>query len=379
MGGPRIPAPAPRGPRRGHGPGRESRGGEGDPDRPRAPHPGRRRAPERGGGGAVAPGWGGLRRGRHPSARGAGVDRRAGGRIPRPHRGGSGRAGAKRGGRRLGAPAGGRLSRAGGRALPAAPRGNAGDRRPPRRPHGRSRSPPDGGGGAAHDRAGPGGRRHRVPHGIARPRRDRLRRRGAGDGTLHRRARAARRRGGVCGMTEIRRETRETSVRASVAFGAGTAAIETPVPFLNHMLGTLAAYAGLDLSVQARGDLTHHIVEDVAITLGEAIRRLSPAACRRFAERTVAMDDALVQAVLDAGGRPYYRGPLPSRLYDHWMRSFCHAARFTLHLRVLRGRDHDHAVEAAFKALGFCLRDALAEGAGGAVFSNKGAVSLEAE
>ena len=180
-------------------------------------------------------------------------------------------------------------------------------------------------------------------------------------------------------MTEIRRETRETSVRASVAFGGGTAAIETPVPFLNHMLGTLAAYAGLDLSVQARGDLTHHIVEDVAITLGEAIRRLSPAACRRFAERTVAMDDALVQAVLDAGGRPYYRGPLPSRLYDHWMRSFCDSARFTLHLRVLRGRDRHHAVEAGFKALGFCLRDALAEGAGGAVFSTMGAVSLEAE
>src|ERR1043166_9482493 len=98
MGRPGIPAPPPRGSRRGHGPGRESRGGAGDPDRPRAPHPGRRRAPERRGGGGVAPGWSGLRRGRNPRARGAGVDRRAGGRIPPPLRGGGGGGGGRGGG-----------------------------------------------------------------------------------------------------------------------------------------------------------------------------------------------------------------------------------------------------------------------------------------
>jgi len=86
------------------------------------------------------------------------------------------------------------------------------------------------------------------------------------------------------------------------------------------------------------------------------------------------MDDALVEAALDTGGRPYYRGPLPSTLYDHWMRSFADTAKFTLHLRVLRGSDRHHIVEAGFKALGLALRDAMAEG--GAVFSTKGTVEL---
>jgi imidazoleglycerol-phosphate dehydratase len=89
------------------------------------------------------------------------------------------------------------------------------------------------------------------------------------------------------------------------------------------------------------------------------------------------MDDALVHVSIDTGGRPYYRGPLPSSLYDHWMRSYADNAKATLHVRVLRGSDRHHVVEAAFKALGLALRDALAET--GAVFSTKGAVSLEAE
>src|SRR3712207_7848442 len=87
------------------------------------------------------------------------------------------------------------------------------------------------------------------------------------------------------------------------------------------------------------------------------------------------MDDALVHCALDVGGRPYYRGPLPSTLYDHWMRSFADNARATLHLRVLRGTDRHHVVEAAFKALGFALREALVE-SGGAVFSTKGTVEV---
>mgnify|MGYP006198108537 CR=1 FL=1 len=73
------------------------------------------------------------------------------------------------------------------------------------------------------------------------------------------------------------------------------------------------------------------------------------------------MDDALVHAAVDLGGRPYYRGPLPSRLYDHWMRSFADNARATLHLRVLRGTDRHHVVEAAFKALALAVRDAFVE------------------
>jgi imidazoleglycerol-phosphate dehydratase len=84
------------------------------------------------------------------------------------------------------------------------------------------------------------------------------------------------------------------------------------------------------------------------------------------------MDDALVHVAIDTGGRPFYEGPLPSSLYDHWMRSFADNARLTLHVRVLRGSDRHHMVEAAFKALGLAIRDALVRT--DAVFSTKGAV-----
>jgi imidazoleglycerol-phosphate dehydratase len=176
-------------------------------------------------------------------------------------------------------------------------------------------------------------------------------------------------------MTVITRETRETTIRVELAAGTGAAAVDTGVPFLDHMLVTLARYSGLDLSVRARGDLTHHTVEDVAIALGRALARHLPATAARYGDRTVPMDDALVHCALDLGGRPYYRGPLPSALYEHWMRSFADNARATLHLRVLRGRDRHHVVEAAFKALGLSVRDALVES--GAVFSTKGSVTLD--
>ena len=179
-------------------------------------------------------------------------------------------------------------------------------------------------------------------------------------------------------MTTITRETRETRVRVEIAAGGGGAArVETGVPFLDHMLVTLARYSGLSLSVEARGDLRHHIVEDVAITVGAALARALPERAARYGDRTIPMDDALVHVSVDLGGRPYYRGPLPSALYDHWMRSFSDNSRSTLHVRVLRGRDRHHIVEAAFKALGLALREALVEG--DAVFSTKGAVALEGD
>lgn len=179
-------------------------------------------------------------------------------------------------------------------------------------------------------------------------------------------------------MTVVVRETRETRIRVELARGedaAPRARADTGEPFLDHMLVTLARYAGLDLSVEASGDLTHHLVEDVAIALGAALAAFLPPTCARYGDRVVPMDDALVHVAIDVGGRPYYAGRLPSALYDHWFRSFADNARATLHVRVLRGRDRHHVIEAAFKALGLALRQALAES--GAVFSTKGAVSME--
>src|SRR4051812_35381532 len=174
-------------------------------------------------------------------------------------------------------------------------------------------------------------------------------------------------------MTIVTRETKETTIRVELSRGAGAGVAETGLPFLDHMLVTLARYSGLDLTVRARGDLPHHTIEDVAIVVGAALAAHLPATAARYGECTIPMDDALVHVALDLGGRPYYRGPLPSPLYDHWMRSFSDNAKATLHVRVLRGRDKHHVVEAAFKALGLSIRQALEES--GAVFSTKGSVA----
>jgi imidazoleglycerol-phosphate dehydratase len=176
-------------------------------------------------------------------------------------------------------------------------------------------------------------------------------------------------------MTVIVRETTETSIRVELEPGGGRGEVATGIDFLDHMLLTFARYAALDLRISARGDLRHHVIEDVAIATGAALAAHLPATCARYGDRTIPMDDALVHCAIDLGGRPYYRGPLPSSLYDHWMRSFADNARATLHLRVLRGTDRHHIVEAAFKALGLAVRDALAEST--SVFSTKGAASIE--
>ena len=175
-------------------------------------------------------------------------------------------------------------------------------------------------------------------------------------------------------MTVVVRETKETTIRCEVMPGAGLATVATGERFLDHMLVTFARYSGLDLSIQAMGDLPHHLIEDVAICVGAAVAAVLPPTAARYGDRTIPMDEALVHCALDLGGRPFYRGPLPSSLYDHWMRSFSDHARATLHLRVIRGRDRHHVVEAAFKALGLAVRDAFVDS--GAVFSTKGGVAL---
>lgn len=178
-------------------------------------------------------------------------------------------------------------------------------------------------------------------------------------------------------MTTVQRSTNETRIHASIRDDFSLTSIDTPIPFLDHMLHTLARYSGLGVVVEARGDLRHHIAEDVAICLGKALSSFATTTSARYGDRTIPMDDALVQCVLDLGGRPYYRGPLPNRLYDHWFRSFSDNAGATIHLRVIRGRDRHHIIEAAFKALGLALSDALRDT--DAVFSTKGSAVVEVE
>ena len=177
-------------------------------------------------------------------------------------------------------------------------------------------------------------------------------------------------------MIEIRRSTSETDIRLSLDLGATPITlVNSHVRFLDHMLETLARYGGFGLQIEASGDLKHHLIEDIAIAFGEAVREAARAPVGRYGDRVVPMDDALVHVSLDLGGRAYYRGPLPSSFYEHWMQSFAHNARATLHVRALRGEDRHHVVEAAFKALGMSLAQALTPAR--TTFSTKGDVRLE--
>jgi imidazoleglycerol-phosphate dehydratase len=179
-------------------------------------------------------------------------------------------------------------------------------------------------------------------------------------------------------MTRLRRTSNETSVLITCTVGDTQAgSINTTDAFLDHMLVTFSRYSGIRLDIEAAGDLQHHLLEDVAIALGLALRDEVPTHCARYGYAMIPMDEALVEVVVDAGGRAYYEGPLPVRLYDHVFRSLAINAAMTLHIRVLRGTDRHHIVEAAFKALGLALRSALAPG--DAVFSTKGSVVIERE
>ena len=118
------------------------------------------------------------------------------------------------------------------------------------------------------------------------------------------------------------------------------------------------------------------VVRAKIVTLGQALVQVVPENAARYGWASVPMDDAWVEAAIDVGGRPWYAGRLPSPLYEHFLRSFAFNLGATLHVEVARGRDRHHVVEAAIKALGLSLRQALQRG-GGAVFSTKGSVRIE--
>ncbi len=162
-------------------------------------------------------------------------------------------------------------------------------------------------------------------------------------------------------LARISRETKETSIQVSIDIdGSGTCKCVLPDKFLKHMVETLAKYSGVDLQITARGDLEHHLIEDVAIALGRAYREaLGDGPVKRIASATVPMDEALVQVTVDLIDRPFVHLELPDQMYEHFLRSFVMELRATVHTVVLRGKDGHHIVEATFKALGLALKDAM--------------------
>ena len=174
------------------------------------------------------------------------------------------------------------------------------------------------------------------------------------------------------------RATKETSIDISIDLdGTGQTEISTGIPFYDHMLDQLGRHGGFDLRVKAAGDLhidTHHTVEDVAITLGETFREAlgDKVGVRRFASGQYPLDEALVEVALDLSGRPFVvwevempeslplgTPPFDPQLAEHAVTSFATAAGITLHVTLKRGRNAHHIIEATFKGLARCLRDAV--------------------
>ena len=160
---------------------------------------------------------------------------------------------------------------------------------------------------------------------------------------------------------KISRGTRETRIVLELDLdGQGEHDVEIKEPFLRHMVETLARYSEFDLSMKAEGDIDHHLIEDVAITLGSALKKaLDDAPVTRLGSATVPMDDALVSVHVDLVDRPFVHIELPhDEMYEHFLRSFAMDARLTLHTQVIRGKDAHHITEATFKALGKALHEA---------------------
>jgi imidazoleglycerol-phosphate dehydratase len=187
------------------------------------------------------------------------------------------------------------------------------------------------------------------------------------------------------------RTTRETSVSVSLDLDGtqGKVHAATGLPFFDHMLDQLGRHGGFDLTVEAQGDLHvdgHHTVEDVAIVVGECFRQAlgDKAGIRRFASGAFPLDEALVEVALDLSGRPFTAIDLPfgaalplgdppfnPEMAEHFWQSFATAAGITLHVRLRSGRNTHHIVEASFKGVARCLRDAVRV-EGGGVPSTKG-------
>ena len=174
----------------------------------------------------------------------------------------------------------------------------------------------------------------------------------------------------------IDRLTTETQIRLGLNLdGRGKYAIRTGIRFLDHMLELVSRHGGLDLTIEARGDLdvdAHHTVEDVGIALGEAVRQAlgTKRGINRAGYFVMPMDETLAVAAIDFSGRPFAVvdlrlavkrvGDLPTELVQDFFEGFASAARANVHVKVLYGRSSHHQIEAVFNAFARALRGACA-------------------
>jgi imidazoleglycerol-phosphate dehydratase len=176
-------------------------------------------------------------------------------------------------------------------------------------------------------------------------------------------------------IAEVSRNTAETQITARVNLdGTGVSRLSTGIGFFDHMLDQIARHGLIDLDIQAKGDLHidgHHTVEDVGITLGQAVAKAvgDKKGIRRYGHAYVPLDEALSRVVVDFSGRPGLVmhvpfksgmiGTFDSQLAYEFFQGFVNHAFITLHIDNLRGENAHHQAETVFKAFGRALRAAL--------------------
>ncbi len=191
---------------------------------------------------------------------------------------------------------------------------------------------------------------------------------------------------------EVVRNTNETQIRVALNLdGTGQQKLNTGVPFLDHMLDQIARHGLIDLDIEAKGDLhidAHHTVEDVGITLGQALAKAigDKKGIRRYGHAYVPLDEALSRVVIDFSGRPGLEFHVPFKrsmigtfdvdLTHEFFQGFVNHALVTLHVDNLRGDNAHHQCETVFKAFGRALRMAaeLDARAAGTIPSTKGSL-----
>ncbi|KAE8996837.1 Imidazoleglycerol-phosphate dehydratase [Phytophthora rubi] len=189
----------------------------------------------------------------------------------------------------------------------------------------------------------------------------------------------------------ISRVTKETSINVKLSLdGTGKSKVSSGIGFLDHMLTALAKHSRFDLELECKGDTwidDHHTTEDCALTLGEAFDAAlgDRAGIARFGSACVPLDEALSRAIVDISSRAHSEinlqlvrpsvGELSCEMITHFFESFASAARLTLHVDVLRGRNDHHRAEASFKALAVALRTAVKHDATAGVPSTKGVLA----
>ncbi len=174
-------------------------------------------------------------------------------------------------------------------------------------------------------------------------------------------------------MAEMKRETKETKIVASVDLDGGESKISTGIGFFDHMLTLFAKHSNVKIDLVCEGDLCvdcHHTVEDVGIVLGSCFKEAmgDKRGIERFADRIVPMDETVVMAAIDISGRPFltFRAEMNGRcgtfdleLVEEFFRAFCFSAGINLYVKLLEGTNGHHKAEGIFKAVAKCLSDAL--------------------